>query len=418
MTNVLRQFQHEAVRLMTAVTTGVRSAVRTYREQDYVPLAELGYDTYAARQARYWRYAMYRDNTLFTVINNYALAQRERSKLYKHIRGVYNPVARLVNLEIAKVYGGSLDWQGDLRTGAIPIVGADETLLDAIKLVLKWSNFGAAKSLYVRNGATYGDSFLKVVNDPVARKVRLEVLDPRKVKEMCRDSVGNITEICIEYTDIDHETGKEFTYREEMEKDGERVHVATFKNDEPFAYNDMGLTEWDEPFSFVPVRQVQHRDMGLNYGATSFADSLAKIDEANDMASNIHDAIRKIVNPIWSITGTYQLPANTLTVSADERDQTPFITLPAGSTISPMIAPLAIADAIATLDKQLEEVERDMPQLALQKIRDKGGDPSGVSIVNSYSDASDLIIETQGNYDAGLIASLQMAITMGGVYGY
>jgi hypothetical protein len=73
---------------------------------------------------------------------------------------------------------------------------------------------------------------------------------------------------------------------------------------------------------------------------------------------------------------------------------------------------------LLAIDKIIGEIERDMPQLSLQRIRESGGNASGVSIENSYSDASDLLIEIQGNYDQGLIAATQMAMTIGGMRGY
>ena len=217
-------------RMTYAVRTGFAAGMRAFREDDYVPLEEFGYDRHDVRMVRYWQYRLYADNTIFTVIQRYAEQQKAARKLYRHIRSIYNPVSRLIDLEVSKVYGGNIDYANDFNSGAIPIVGTDATLLAAIAQVFKWSNMPTMKNRLVRTGSTYGDVGLKVIDDRAARKVRLEVLDPRKIKDVTLDAVGNVKAIVIEYDHLDEATGRFYCYRETIDSEWFR----TFKDGKPF----------------------------------------------------------------------------------------------------------------------------------------------------------------------------------------
>lgn len=399
---------------MTAARAGLYAARDAYRADAQSPTSE-AFDSYDSRLARYQLYALYESNDVYTSLNRYAPALKANAKLYQFIRGIYNPISRLVDIETAKVYGGSIDWTNDLRTGAIPITGADETLLKSITRILKWSQFGSQKSLLVRTGAMTGDVFLSVVDDLDRQRVRLEVLDPRKVVECEHDEVGNVKRIVISYM-MDDEQGKAFRYTKEIDTEWFR----TYRDDGLYAFhkgiNGEPIDKWPNDYGFVPVRHIQHRNVGKEFGTTSFAKTLPKINELNDQASLLNDQIRKVVKVTWAVLGG-TLP-DTRQGDPEARDGVLTINLPEGTDIKAMVVPLDIAGVIAAMDKLTVEIENDMPQLSLQAIRKAGGDATGVAIRNLYNDAVDLIEEVQGNYDAGLIAAIQMAISMGAVHGY
>jgi hypothetical protein len=399
---------------MNALTIGTRTGLDVYRSGT---LSGYGTDanSYAARAARYDQYQMWYDNTMFETINAFMNVQRSQLKLYRHIRAIYNPVHRLVNLETAKTYGGSIDWAGGLRIGAIPVVGADDTLVEAIKTILKWSNFGTEKGPYVRQGSKFGESYLKIVDDVSRKRVRMEVLNPYKVRDVRFNEVGDIKWIAIQYYKTD-EAGKDYVIREEIDQNEFRY------------WEDYNLNAFDmpnrrdpdivdaNPYGFVPVRQIPHtKESDSRHGRPSFNGVLGKIVQLNDIAAPLHDAVRLSVNPIYGVKGA---------IIHDEedpgrpRDSVKTLSVPKDGDIFPLAPTLDIASGLAAMDKLIGEIERDMPQLSLQRIRESGGDASGVSIENSYSDASDLLIETQGTYDEGLTRALQMAISIAAYRGY
>lgn len=406
-------------------------------QEDYQSVDSDYFDDYSTRMARYRLNTLYFENTQYHTSHRLHYPARYVGR-YRHMRGIYNFVSRLVDLEVNKTYGGRIDWAGDLRTGAIPIIvakGASPQLLESIKTLLEWSNFGDGKDLYVRNGARLGDSFLKVVTvieelvtqipnqDPVTtlipKKVRIEVLDPHKVYDVGHDNVGNVNHIIIQYydTDIDPNTGKErdFKFVEEWDKQVVSKWIeygnATFEQMRKRAPNSIE----DNIYGFVPVVHVPHKDIGRKFGVTSFHNSLEKVDEQNDIASLTNDGIRKSVYPMLVVKGG-KMPDPNQTV----RDRDGFLvfelTKP-DQDVVPITPTIDMAGSLATQDKMTSEIEGDVPPLSLQRIREKGGDPSGVAIENAYSDAANSLEAIQGRYDERLIRALQMACTMAGVLG-
>lgn len=405
-----------------------RAAWTTYNARALEPIEEFGWDrwdTYYARLFRYYHYNTYYTNTVYTDLIAYAATHKWQAGLYKHIRGIYNPVARLTDLYVAKVYGGQLDFQG-LHKGAIPITVADDQLRTAISQVWKWSNWGQKKSLYVRYGANLGASVIKIVDDRQRQKVRMEVLHPGKIKEVDFDDAGNVKKVVIEYLRQDDETLSypegtltqplSYTYTEKIDKET----FSTFKDGEPFAYytdaSGKPVDKWDNEYGFVPVVIVPHRDLGLRWGANSYHTILHKIDELNDAASLLNDQVRKAVNLIWYFPGV--TAKKDIIVTTDDKDQIPALYGPKDSTNPyPMVFPLNIHDAGENVQSLLEEIERDTPELSLHRVRETGR-ATAPGVASVYSDATDRIQEARGNYDDGEVRAHQMAIAIGGEMQY
>ncbi|MEO0594556.1 MAG: phage portal protein, partial [Chloroflexota bacterium] len=289
--------------LYRGVTNGWNTAVSTYHAQDHVAEIEYEFTEYDTRVARYWHNRRYADNTIYdSLVNSYANTYKKQESLYKYIRGLRNPVGRLVQMEASKVFGGVIDYQ-DFQTGAIMLKGVDDTLTDAIRSVLQWSNFQTLKTLWVREGATMGDVALKIIDDTQRGKVRMEILDPRKIADVQFDDVGNVKKIIIAYQDYDFEGKRWYDYMEVMTKE----MIQTYKDGDLFAYttnvNGQPIAEWDNPYGFVPVQFTPHVHTALGFGVTSFHHVRHKIDNMNDLATLIHDNVRKIVNAKFAITG-------------------------------------------------------------------------------------------------------------------
>lgn len=391
-----------------------------------MPTSDSGWDVYEARLRRYRMYDLYYNNTVYSSLTANAEVQKLLNSLYKHIRPLKNPVARLVDLYVAKTYGGQLDLQ-TLNGGAIPIAQASDQVRQAIRQLWVWSNWNENKSLYVRNGAIYGDSYIKIVDDPQRKRVRMEALHPGKIVRCEYDEVGNIRAAQIEY-DIEHpeDMKRTATYTEMINNE----QFATFLDGELYAFNNDAngkpIAQWDHGYGFVPLVHVQHKNLGLRSGVNPYHSTLPKINEVNDSASLLNDQIRKVITPLWYFAGVgapKKPGESTLQVANaetgdDERDQVTAIYGPIGSKPEPMIAPLDIVGALKNIDGQLDELERDMPELALHRIREQSGSMTAPGVRAGYSDAIDRILEARGNYDGALIRAQQMALTIGGLGGY
>jgi hypothetical protein len=378
------------------------------------PLDALKWDPYEARVRRYQRDMRYYDNRIYLDSIMLSTIQQMRPPLYKHIRGIYNPVNRLVRVYVSKVYGGQLDMEL-LQDGAIPIYQADDRLRQAIKQAWIWSNWSKQKTLYVKYGSIFGDSAIKVVDDVDSQKVRMEVLDPRKIVEVRLDAVGNVKYIRIEYQKIDPDTGKEFTYGEEIDEDW----FVTYRDDDEYAYFIDGsgnrVSRWRNEYGFVPVVLCQHITTDAVWGENPFHTALHKIDEVNDQASLLNDQVRKVINPLWAASGVGQ-GAN-LELDAGNRDVIPIIKAGDNVTFTPLVAPLDIANAGANIRDLLAELERDLPELLLARMLETG-DVTATAIRASASAGISRIEEAQGNYDDALIRAQMMAVSIGGYRGY
>lgn len=407
-----------------------RAFLNAFNERALVPDELFDWDEYASRLFRYHHYESYYQNTIYSTLSTYAQQHKNKYGLYQHTRGVYNPVARQNNLLVSSIYGGSIDFE-HMTGGAIPLVFDNAALEEALRNVFIWSRFNELKSLYVRWGANLGDVALKIVDDRQAQKVRMEILHPGKIRDAEFDSVGNVKAVTIEY-ERDEETPpgqptrfgilsavstpKTYLYTERITQE----KFETFKDGEPFAYyndaNGNPTPAWDNEYGFVPLVIANHKETGLRWGANSFHNVTRKIDEVNDFASLLNDQVRKSVNVLWYFAGVRQ--ASQLEASSSVRDEVPAIYGPPESQPHAMIANLPIDQALAALQEMLSELERDMPELALQRIRESTGAQTAPGVRAQYSDAIGRITEARGNYDAALVRGLQMAVSVGGYNRY
>ncbi len=374
------------------------------------------------RRFRNALYDAYKTNTVYSSINTFSTAHKVDRGMYQFSRPVYNPVSRLVDSYPAKVYGGSIDFE-DLSTGAIPVTGtASEQIVPALLEAYKRSNWAGQKGLYVLYGALYGDSFIKIVDDTASRHARMEVVHPGKVKDIRKDVAGNIKWIHIEYVRSDD--GKNnYLYGEIIDEESYR----TLKDDKPFAYysDETGKTvdQWDNPYGFVPMVHVLHHDVGQMYGVNSFHSQMAKIDELNDAASLLNDQIRKSVNLIWYFAGVARRAdladstKSTISAGIDNKDETPAIYGPKDSQPYPMVGNLDLTSAGQNIERMIMELERDMPELSMHRLRE-GGNLTAPGVKSAYADAIDRYTEAQGVYDSGLVRANKMYLSIAGERGY
>lgn len=396
--------------------------VTTFREQAFVPSERHEWDDLAARLLRYAVNEGYYSNVAYSQIESYAARLKADRHLYKHIRGIYNPVNRLVEFYVAKCAGGPLDFE-TLEQGAVPLLMASPALKAAVRQTWLWSNWRSQKNVYVRTGAKLGDVFLWVTDEPARQKVRLEVVDPAKIRDVETDGGGNVTSATLDYVRADADTGRDYRYRLEVDKDWFR----TFRDGQPYAYaedaegND--VAEWPNPYGFVPLVHTQHRDMGLGYGTSAFHGIEPKIDEVNDAASILNDAVRKSVNILYYAAGVSGPSMITPSSNGSEdagqglRDEAPMLYGPKDSVIQPLTPQVNIADAGANVDRLLLELERDAPELALHRLRESGS-LTAPGVRAGYGDAIERAQEAQGNYDDGYIRAQKMAISIGGMRRY
>lgn len=396
----------------------------TYRIDTLIPRFMGEWDTYETRLARYEIFDGYYHNIAYHSLISYSQALKVTEKLYKHVRGVYNPCMRIVELYVNKTYGGELDMQ-TAETGAIPITSDNPRVLDAITQLWEASQWGQKKSLFVRQGAKFGDVYLKIVDNPSRGTVKMEVLDPRKLKELVLSPDGEIEKAVIEYM-IDIGDMSQ-TYTEVITRDRYETYLDNYPH--AFHANARGemLSSWDNDYGFVPIAHVMHRDAGMLYGANAYYNTLHKINELNDIASINNDAMRKQANmPLVFINaqlGTTDLGSDSSNNTLDRTDLPKKDTLKGinlvgeNADVRALPPALDIVGTLQAIDSGLRELERDLPELALHRIRE-GGNLTAPGVRSAYDDGISRIKESRGNYDTGLIEAQRMALAIGGMRGY
>jgi hypothetical protein len=407
------------------------AAYKAFREPGLLsdPLVETDFSDFEQRKLRYAVYWAFYQNTLYRDINSWSKAYKTNYALYRYIRGVYNPAHRLGEFWKSHLMGGSLDTKDSKagKGGALPIETQNDTLRPALAELWKWSNWTINKDIFTLHGAIFGDVALQVVDDAERGKVYLQVVHPGLIKEIEKDPFGNIKA----YTFSERrKSGKNIVeYVETAERDGDDVIYKTYKNGKLHAW-DGDLSQWREPYGFIPLVMVQHNNVGLDWGWSEFHPDREKIHEADDLASKLHDQVRKIVDAPMLMSGVSKgaaTPTTTRTQPATAqqqadnpqpgREEMNILYGPVGSTATPLVAPLDIAATSAEIKEMISEIERDYPELKVDILR-ASGDVSGRALRIAQQPAEDKVRQRRANYDDALVRAQQMALAIGGFREY
>ena len=412
------------------------AAIKAFKE-DYVVTGVIDSASFEDAGARLLRYellwAAY-ENTAYRNIHTWAQAYRNQYGLYKYIRNVYNPSYRLGEFWKGAIWGGLLDLE-EARTGALPIEAGKKTSEDQLRaaIVHLWtiSNWNVNKDICTLRGSVLGDSAIRIVDDVEREEARLELVHPSTIAELTVDARGFVKAYKIEESrSMD---GRDYTYTETAERgEGEDVIYKTYRDNQPFAWPEnmdgSGDTrsEWSEPYGFIPMVAIQHNNIGMDWGWAEAHPLRSKMNEVDDLASKLHDHIRKMVDPVWLFN--FKKPVNNLEMStsaptadkpAPGREEMPAIyASDPNAKGQALVSPdLDIEKVANEINRVLQEIERDFPELQMD-IWAASGDTSGVALGKARERVEKKVIQRRVNYDAPLVRAQQMALAIGGFRGY
>lgn len=422
-----------------SIGTGVQVALLTYKRGALSPSGRglvspvllADWESYDHRLFRYFHQDLYYFNTVFSELESYATQHLRTDGLYKYTRGIFNPVFRLVNITAAKCYGGPLDLE-NMDSGAVPVEGLDARTEAALRQLWIWSNFGAMKMRYARATARHGDGVIKIVDDPMSGRVRLEVLHPGIIREAEIDAIGHVKAVVIEYEREDPLAPTETcTYRETI--DQETFATYRVKHGEAALYawaegpNGDGQAEWANEYGFVPLVLAQAADIGRQWGAVTWhGGTIHKIDQVNDVAALVNDHLRQAVDAMYYIAGASGMGDVESDTSASDdaeeendlqRSQIKVLFGPEGSQPHALVANVDFTGALQSIQNMLTEIEQDCPELAFARLREYQ-QHSAPAVRATLGDAVDRLTEFNTNLDTPLLRAFQMAMTIGGVRGY
>lgn len=394
-------------------------------------------DDWGRQDARILRYAvlwaMY-EQTAYRDVHKWATAMRKDYGLYKYIRPIYNPAYRLGQFWVAHVFGGLLDPLAN-ETGAIPIVTENESLRAAIANLWQWSRWNVRKDILTSRGTILGDIAIQVIDDVRRGRVYLDLLHPGLLASVEKDPFGNVKGYEIAEERANPGGVGTVTYHEIVSRNGDSVVYETFLNEGPYAWPEnvdrsgAPVSRWEEPYGFVPLVLIQHNDVGLEWGWSELHPIRAKAHEADDIASQISDQVRKTIDPIWLMKGikrpaggSIALSGATTTADADRpfpgREELQALwNVSTDAEAEAMVPKLDLESVLLHLASIVEEMERDVVELS-PDIHTASGDASGRALRVARQPVTSKVIQRRANYDAGMVAAQQMAIAIGGWRGY
>lgn len=413
------------------------AAVKAFQEQFVITgvLDSSAFEEAGARLLRYELLWAAYENTAYRDIHKWAQVYRNKYGLYKYIRNIYNPAYRLGEFWKGAIWGGLLD-QEAAQKGAIPVAvgkGVDEAALrTGLSNLWKISNWNVNKDICTLRGSVLGDSAIRIVDDPEKQEARMELVHPATIADVTVDARGFVKAYTIEYLrDLD---GKTYTYTEKAERgDGDNVDYSTFKDNQPFAWpgqtdsDGNERQEWSEPYGFIPLVIIQHNNVGLDWGWSESHPLRSKMNEIDDLASKLHDHIRKMVDPPWLFnfakpkkTPEVQVSPATADKPAPGREelQAIYVDKPDAKGQALVSEGLDIEMVSNEIKNILTEMERDYPELQQDIFESTGGDASGKAMKEARKKVEQKAVQRRTNYDSGLVRAQQMALAIGGFRSY
>ena len=347
---------------------------------------------------------------------------KQNYNLYRNIRMIYNPTRRLVDFYAGQVYPGVLSEDGqNLPDGvALAVPFAHDTppaVKSAIAQFWQWSNWQARKSVQVRYGAALGNVLIEVTDDMEHGQISADIIWPGFITDMELDPAGNVKKYVMQYQAQDDTGG--YMYRKEVDQNAFKY----FRDGEPWDYGDGKSTP--NPYGFVPAVWIKHIDVGGRYGSPAMAGSFAKIDELNNLASQVHDHIHKSVGApfiFWTSGRISKLdevtkrPATGIQETGAETDQETLLYLkgPQDGRVESLSGTLSLADAGARMDKLYAELEQDHPELTFYRELRAMSQVTGPAASRLVGDVNSRFSEVAAGYDTANIKLFQMALAIGG----
>ena len=398
---------------MTASRAGFDAFRRYYAD----PAGSLATDRFEQREQLFrlrWQYytnEALEDPVLWSVY-------KRTYRLYRGSKALFNPTRRLVDLYAGMIYPGFVAPDNDeMKPGlrnALPLPdGTDPQLRTAIAQVCRWSNWQSRKGLYVRYGAALGSCLGEIIDDVERQKVYMQLTWPGFVSDLRLDAQGNVQmyELTYEATERIEGTDTDDTYTFTKYVDANTIRYEVDGNT---------ISEFGNPYGFVPAVWLRHTDMGDDLGAPALR-AQSKMDALNSLASHAVDNIHKTMAAPILVTGSgtvSPLFADT-TKRPGQETETPLdaealdiLKGPADAGFVSMNVPTG--DALTMMERLLAEIQADHPELTFYEEMRSMQSVTGPAASRLMGDVEAPIMEAQANYDMQLTKMLQMAVAIGG----
>lgn len=348
------------------------------------------------------------------------------------MQALYNPAHRAVEFHVAHL------WPGPLGK-AFRVVTENPELPAVIKKVWAWSNWATKKQTAARWYALFGTMFIKVAVNKNSQQVRQQVIKPRYVTEFECDSSDFITYIRIDtkkvkldnlekpvtYTRTEVWNKKDNSYQVFEHRFSRNTPISQLGNPiEKQAISDFGI-------DFIPIVHAKFKDVGELRGLGVFVHTLDKIDEANRIATRLHEIAFRFNRAYIGLSANDKdpqgrpLPAprlldkNGSEISSSEdlaRDES-IMQLPGMVKLDMMVPNINFEGHLKELTDQMSEIKQDLPELRYYDVEQ----PSGIATETMrmmLAGAIDRVIDARANAHAALVRANQMALTLGATWNF
>lgn len=366
--------------------------------------------------------AYYLSNGLYDYINQNLSQTKTTNDPLKSLR---NPAWRVAEFYAAKLFPGALP-------KALPVEAEKETTIVAINQLWDWSNFSSVKQRWARWFAIYGDWYIKIQTkgEPV-ESVFMSLIKPEYVTKQTLDERGFLMYIRIDvpvWDEVEREVIA--TYTEIWDKETQTVSVWDAHDvglDAPvdeLPKPDTSMTfEQSHGADFIPIVYQPFRDDGSGRGSGAYSAQLDKIDEANRQATRLAQTLFRYNRALWAATSSGNdptgrpLPPISMEGILEEDGTLKFgdddiVALPSQSELKSLVPDINYADALAVLQDQMLELEKDLPELAYYNLRGLR-DVTGRAVMFLLDDMITRVREVRGNAESALNRAHQMAMTIG-----
>lgn len=338
-------------------------------------------------------------------------------EMYKHTRLIYNPVPMIVDFYVDNIWRPAQN--DNFESLVTPVTEkTDEPLIEAIAQIDQWSNFLANSPKIKRYAAATGNVLIEGVDDRDREKVFDRTVWPGFVKEIQLNETGDVQSYVLEYEVYDPAIKSNYRFTKIVTKE----KFSYFRDDKSFIPEGKLAAEEPNPYGFVFAVWVRHTDDGADFGMPALK-NLDKVDEANSLASHLHDNIHKDVESpkvistkgeIIPIVGAVPSRDKKTLIPQDPRLNWVVFKTEQGASVLDLAGKLALAEAEPYLKNLLASFTDDYPELQAAAIIKENSQLSGAALERMLTPSQNRLDGVQGGYNQQLVKLRQMQLAVAG----
>lgn len=310
-------------------------------------------------------------------------------RIGKEIKPLFLPLARAVDID-AGIIGG--DWVFK----PIQIEPKSEIWDEARDILFDMSKWDVQGVLYVHYGAMYGVSGIRVCDEREEGKIELQPARPTCFMLVYEGDYSDRPSLAFWVEGKIDESGAQYEYAEVITE----TEIKTYKDGVPFGFDDRQPVEPNEQ-GVIPIVEIVHINDGTELGECTYQKSILLLNEVNDMATDLKEAIKANVKPQWVISGAEPSDLKRGT------DIMWFMPDPQ-SKVDPVTPTVDIAGVLEFIREIKEGVKESLPELSFDELK-KAGQIATATLELQLMELVIKMERVRPNYDRGLTTAMQMA---------